>query len=45
MYLALGQTDDGRYLAIYFVLKKSSDAIIISARDMDKQERRQYEQK
>ncbi len=43
VYLALGQTDAGRYLAVFFVSKKSGDAIVISGRDMDPEERREYE--
>jgi uncharacterized DUF497 family protein len=35
LYLALGQTSAGRYLAIFFILKHNSDALPISARDMD----------
>jgi len=42
VYLALGQTDAGRYLSVFFVYKKSHDAIVISARDMDAGERRAY---
>ena len=45
VYLALGQTDSGRYLAIFFVLKKSGEALVISARNMTQAERRRYEQK
>ncbi|MBI3914165.1 MAG: BrnT family toxin [Chloroflexi bacterium] len=44
VYLALGQTDEGRYLSVFFVWKKSQDAIIISARDMDDAERDDYEE-
>lgn len=40
IYLALGQTDTGRYLAIFFILKANHDALPISARDMDQKERR-----
>lgn len=43
VYLALGQTDAGRYLAVFFVYKKSHDAIVISARDMDDKERDEHE--
>ncbi len=43
IYLALGQTDAGRYLAVFFIYKKSHDAIVISARDMDDKERDEYE--
>ena len=42
VYVALGQTDFGRYLAVFFVYKRSHDAIVISARDMDSGERREY---
>ncbi|NUM48513.1 MAG: BrnT family toxin [Anaerolineales bacterium] len=45
IYLALGQTDTGRYLAIFFILKANHDALPISARDMDQKERRQYGRK
>jgi hypothetical protein len=45
VYLALGRTDAGRYLAVYFIHKLSSDALIISARDMDAKERKQYGKK
>ena len=43
VYLALGQTDAGRYLAVFFIYKKSHDSIVISARDMDDKERDEYE--
>ena len=42
LYLALGQGDDGRYLAVYFVYKSTKDALIITARDMNTKERRRY---
>jgi uncharacterized DUF497 family protein len=42
VYMALGQTDGGRYLAVFFVYKASNDVIVISARDMDAGERRKY---
>lgn len=45
VYLALGRTDAGRYLAVYFIHKLSGDALIISARDMDSKERKQYAKK
>jgi uncharacterized DUF497 family protein len=45
VYLALGQTDVGRYLAVFFILKRNRHVLPISARDMDGKERRQYEQK
>jgi uncharacterized DUF497 family protein len=43
VYLALGQTDAGRYLAVFFIYKKTHDVIVISARDMDDRERDQDE--
>lgn len=45
LYAALGQTESGRYLTVYFVHKVTSQALIISARDMTKQERRAYGKK
>ena len=42
IYSAMGQTDAGRYLIVYFISKPYRRALIISARDMDKKERRQY---
>ncbi len=34
VYMALGQTYAGRYLAVFFVYKKTKEALILSARDM-----------
>lgn len=45
VYLALGQTDAGRYLAVLFIYKKTREALILSARDMAEKERRRYGQK
>ncbi len=45
VYAALGQTYEGRYLIIFFVYKRNGRALIISARDMTKSERRLYETK
>jgi uncharacterized DUF497 family protein len=45
VYSASGQTEAGRYLIIFFIHKSSNTALIISARDMDKKERRRYERK
>lgn len=44
VYLALGQTEAGRYLSVLFC-KKSKEALILSARDMARKERRQYGRK
>ena len=45
VYLALGQTDTGRYLAVLFIHKQSKEALVLSARDMATKERRQYGRK
>ncbi len=45
VYMASGQTNSGRYLTILFIHKDSSDALILSARDMAKWERKRYERK
>ncbi|MDP2605536.1 MAG: BrnT family toxin [Deltaproteobacteria bacterium] len=42
VYLALGQTDAGRYLAALFIHKKTKEALILSARDMADRERKRY---
>lgn len=45
VYFATGQTDTGRYLIAFFVYKKDGRALILSARDMTKRERKQHERK
>ncbi|MBN1485058.1 MAG: BrnT family toxin [Chloroflexia bacterium] len=45
VYFACGQTDEGRYLIVFFVYKKDRRALILSARDMTRAERRKYERK
>ncbi len=45
VYSAMGQTDAGRYLTVFFILKPHHLALVISARDMDKKERREYGKK
>ena len=45
VYAAMGQTNAGRYLIIFFVRKKTRQALILSARDMTGSERRRYENK
>ena len=45
VYAALGQTDVGRYLVIFFIYKKDRRALILSARDMTDSERRRYAKK
>jgi hypothetical protein len=45
IYSVLGQTDAGRYLVVFFIHKTDARALILSARDMDRKERRRYERK
>jgi len=45
LYVALGRTDAGRYLVVFFILKTSKEALIVTARDMTEKERRRYEKK
>jgi uncharacterized DUF497 family protein len=42
MYAAYGQTRAGRYLVVFFILKLSRVALVVSARDMDEAERKRY---
>jgi len=42
LYIAFGQTDSGRKLAVLFIRKKGKYALVISARDMTKREKRSY---
>ena len=45
VYAALGQTDGGRYLVTFFILKPDGDVLPISARDMTRAERKRYGRK
>ncbi|MEJ5197616.1 MAG: BrnT family toxin [Anaerolineae bacterium] len=45
VYAALGQTEAGRYLIVFFIHKRTNTALVLSARDMDESERRRYERK
>jgi uncharacterized DUF497 family protein len=45
VYMALGQTEAGRYLAVLFIHKRTKEVLILSARDMADKERRQYAKK
>jgi len=45
LYAALGQTCAGRYLIVFFVYKKTKEALIVSARNMTDSERNRYEHK
>jgi uncharacterized DUF497 family protein len=43
LYAAYGQTNAGRYLIVFFVLKNRNSALPISARDMTQPERKYYD--
>ncbi|MBI4674819.1 MAG: BrnT family toxin [Chloroflexi bacterium] len=45
VFAATGQTDTGKYLVVFFIRKANNVALIISARTMDKRERRRYGKK
>jgi uncharacterized DUF497 family protein len=45
VYMALGQTDAGRYLTVLFIHKKTKEALILSARDMAEKEKKMYGRK
>lgn len=45
LYAALGQTEAGRYLIVFFIHKATGEGLVISARDMTKKERRMYAKK
>jgi uncharacterized DUF497 family protein len=45
LYNALGRTKGGRYLSIFFIKKLDNKALIVTARDMNRNERKRYEKK
>lgn len=45
MYAAMGRTENGRYLIIFFISKKKGNVLVVSAREMTKKERKLYEKK
>ncbi len=45
VYLALGKTNAGRYLSVFYILKKNNEVLPISVRDMDNKERKRYDHK
>ena len=45
LYNGLGQTEKGRYLSVFFIKKLNKKALIVTARDMNKNERKRYEKK
>lgn len=42
LYAGYGQTEAGRWLIVFFVMKSQRRALIVSARDMERKERRLY---
>ena len=42
VYAAYGRTNAGRYVTVIFIRKFGSRALVISARNMDKKERKKY---
>lgn len=42
VYSAYGRADSGRYVTVIFIGKLGNRALVISARDMDRKERKQY---
>jgi uncharacterized DUF497 family protein len=44
VYVAMGQTNAGRYLSVFFVYKSPRQALVLSARDMSSSERKKHEQ-
>lgn len=45
LYNALGRTESGRYLSVFFVRKLGNKALIVTARGMNRSERRRYAKK
>lgn len=45
LFVSFGRTNAGRYLSVLFVRKKDRRALVLSARDMSKKERKRYGQK
>jgi len=45
LYAALGQTEAGRYLVVYFIYKVTAEALVLSARDMTRKEKKSYAKK
>ena len=45
LYNALGKTEAGRFLSIFFIKKFGNKALIVTARDMNKSERKRYGKK
>ena len=42
VYSALGRAESGRYVIVFFIHKSDGSALVMSARDMDRKERKIY---
>jgi len=42
LYAALGRSNAGRFLIVFFVYKESQQALVVSAREMTNKEKRLY---
>jgi uncharacterized DUF497 family protein len=42
LYNALGKTEAGRFLSVFFIKKLNNKALIVTARDMNRNERKRY---
>jgi len=45
VYAASGRSEAGRFLVTFFILKLGGRALILTARDMTKREKKRYEKK
>lgn len=45
LYAAFGRSQAGRYLTVFFIYKKTHEALVVSARDMTVKEKRTYGKK
>lgn len=45
LYNALGKTKAGRYISVFFIKKLGNSILILTARDMNRHERRRYAKK
>ena len=45
LYNALGRTESGRYLSVFFIRKLGNKALIVTARGMNRNERGRYGKK
>ena len=45
LYLAYGQTEQGRHLLVFFIYKSQGRALVVSARDAENVEQKRYGKK